>query len=68
MITKVIGKRLESSNNQKTKLIKGWKENIDRILCHQGLLYISEIIRTKLISKHHNNPLADHFSIQKTRE
>ena len=38
------------------------------MLHHQGLSYVPEIIRTELISRHHNNPLADHFGIEKTRE
>ena len=38
------------------------------MLHHQGLLYVLEIIRTELISRHHNNPLADHFDIEKTHE
>ena len=38
------------------------------MLHHQGLLYIPEIIRTELISRHHNDPLASHFGIEKTRE
>ncbi len=46
----------------------GWEENADRVLCHQGLLYVPEIVRTKLISRHHNDSLASHFGIDKTRE
>ena len=42
--------------------------NIDGVLHHQGLPYIPKIIRTKLISKHHDDPLAGHFGIKKTRE
>ena len=38
------------------------------MLHHQGLPYIPEIIRTELINRHHNNPLAGHFGIEKTRE
>ena len=30
--------------------------------------YVFEIIRTKLISRHHNDPLAGHFNIKKTRK
>ncbi len=30
----------------------GWEQNADRILCHQGLPYIPEIICSKLISRH----------------
>ena len=46
---------------------QGW-DKIDGVLHHQGLPYVPEIIRTELISRHHNNPLADHFGIEKTRE
>ena len=46
---------------------QSWKD-IDGVLHHQGLPYVPEIIRTELISKHHNNPLAGHFGIKKTRE
>ena len=46
---------------------QGW-DDIDRILHHQGLPYVPEIIRTELISRHHNDPLAGHFGIEKTRE
>ena len=45
----------------------GWKD-IDGVLHHQGLPYVPEIIRTELISSHHNDPLADHFGIEKTRK
>ncbi len=38
------------------------------MLHHQGLLYVPEIVRTKLISRHHDDPLAGHFGIDKTRE
>lgn len=36
------------------------------ILQHQGFLHILEIISTKLIRCHYNNPLAGHFVIYKT--
>ena len=45
----------------------GW-ENIDGVLHHQGLPYVPEIIRTELISKHHNNLSAGHFGIEKTHK
>ncbi len=48
-------------------LKEGWEE-IEEVLPHQGLPYMSEIVRTKLISRHHNDPLAGHFGIDKTRE
>ena len=46
---------------------KGW-DNIDDVLHYQGLPYIPEIIRTKLISRHHNDPLAGHIGIEKTHK
>ena len=47
--------------------VKDW-QNIEDVLHYQGLPYILEIIRTELISRHHDNPLAGHFSIEKTQE
>lgn len=41
---------------------------MDEILCHQGLFYVPEIVKTELISKHHNNSLVGYFGIKKTRE
>ncbi len=38
------------------------------MLYPQGLLYVPEIVRTKLISRHHNDPLAGHFRIDKIQE
>lgn len=38
------------------------------MLHHQGLSYVPEIIKTELISRHHDDPLARHFGIEKTRE
>ena len=49
------------------ELQDGYKE-VDGVLHHQGLPFIPEIIRTELISWHHDNPLAGHFGINKTRE
>ena len=49
------------------KLGRNW-EDFDGIWHYQGLLYISEIIKTKLISMHHDDLLAGHFSIKKTQE
>lgn len=43
-------------------------EDINEILHYQGLLLVSEIILTELISKHHNDPLTDHFGINKIKE
>ena len=49
------------------QLAKDWQD-IDGVLYHQGLPYVPEIIRTELISRHHDDPLAGHFGIEKTRE
>ncbi len=46
----------------------GWEEDADGVLHHQGLLYVLEVIRTELISRHHDNPLEGHLVIDKTRE
>ncbi len=48
-------------------LKQSWKE-IKEVLHYEGLPYVPEIVRTKLISRHHNDPLAGHFGIDKTRE
>lgn len=47
--------------------MNGYKK-IDGILYYQGLLFILEIIQTKLISQHYNNFLIENFSINKTKE
>ena len=49
------------------ELQDGYKE-VDGVLQHQGLPFVPEIIWTKLISRHHDDPLAGHFGIDKTRE
>ncbi len=48
-------------------LPEGWKD-IEQVLHYQDLPYVPKVIRSELISKHHDNPLAGHFSIKKTRE
>ena len=64
--------KLQAEDGQARKIraekLGGNWEDSDRILHHQGLLYVPEIIRTELISRHYDNPLAGHFSIKKTRE
>ena len=52
----------------KAKKLSGNWEDSNRILYHQGMLYISKIIRTKLINRRNDDPLADHFGIEKMRE
>ena len=51
----------------RAKYLEGWN-NIKKVLHYQGLFYILEIIQIKLISRYHNNSLAGHFDIKKTRE
>ena len=48
-------------------LPKDW-ENVEEMLWYRELAYVSEIICSKVISHHHDNPLAGHFDIDKTRE
>ena len=60
-------------NDEKVKalraagLSKSWKE-VEEVLQYQRLPYVSEIIRSEVIRRHHNDPLAEHFGIDKTRE
>ena len=49
------------------KLQAGW-EDIDGVLHHQGLPFVPEAIRIEFISRHHDDPLAGHFGINKTKE
>ena len=49
------------------QLAKDWQD-IDGVLHYQGLPYVPEIIQTELISRHHDDPLAGHFGIEKTQE
>lgn len=46
----------------------GRHEEINRILYHQRLLFVSKIIQTKFISQYHNNPLARYIGINKTKK
>ncbi len=48
-------------------LPESW-ENIEQVLHYQDLPYIPKVIRLELISRHHNNPLACYFGIEKTRK
>ena len=57
----------EEARRIRAKGLNGYKE-LNRVLYHQGLSFIPEIIWTKLISWHHDNPLAEHFSIDKTKD
>ncbi len=48
-------------------LSEGW-EDIEQVLHYQSLPYVPKVIRSELISKYHNDPLAGHFGIEKTRK
>ncbi len=48
-------------------LPEGW-EDIEQVLHYQGLPYVPKVIRSELISRHHDDPLAGHFGIEKTYE
>ena len=43
-------------------------EEIDGVLHHQRLPFVPKAIRIELISQHHDDPLAGHFGIDKTKE
>ena len=43
-------------------------KKLDGVLYHQGLPFVPEIIQTKLISWHYDDPLAEHFGIDKTKD
>ena len=61
-------------NDEEAKLFRGFAgipegwEDVERVLQCDGLSYVPTIIRSKVISRHYNNPLTEHFSIDKTRE
>ena len=50
-----------------TGLLEGWK-NDEEVLQYRDLAYVPEIICSKMISYHYNNPLAKHFGINKTQK
>ena len=60
-------------NDKKIKVLRagglpeGWEE-VEGVLQYRGLPYVPEIIRSKVISCYHNDSLAEHFGIDKTRE
>ena len=63
---------LQESDDEARKIraerLKSGYEEVDGVLHHQGLPFVPETIRTELISRHHNDSLAGHFGIDKTRE
>ena len=50
-----------------TGLSEGW-EDVEGVLQYQRLLYVPEIIRSKVISHYHNVFLVGYFGIDKTKE
>ena len=48
-------------------LSEDW-EDVEGVLQYRRLPYVPKIICSEVISCHHNDPLAGHFSIDKTRE
>ena len=63
---------LQESDNEARKIraegLKNDYKEVDRVLHHQGLLFVPEAIQTELISRHHDDPLVGHFGIDKTRK
>ena len=63
---------LQESDDKARKIraegLKDDYEEVDRVLQYQELPLVPEAIRIELISQHHNDPLAGHFGVDKTRE
>ena len=59
----------EDAQAQKIRAEKyeGWEDS-GGVLHHQCLPYVPKLIKTKLISRQHNDPLVGHFGIEKTWE
>lgn len=55
------------TNELRKNLQEGWQD-IKYVPHHHNFLYIPDIIYFEIISCHHNNLLASHFRIEKTRE
>ena len=64
---------LQEKNEEKKRLRgseglpEDW-EDVEGVLQYRGLPYVPEMIRLEVISRHHDDPLAGHFGIDKTRE
>ena len=58
----------EAQKLRATEELQKGLTDIDRVLHHQGLPFVPEIIQTELISQHHDDPLEGYFGINKTRE
>ena len=63
---------LQESDNETRKIrtegLKDDYEEVDGVLHYQGLLFVPETIWTEFINQHHNDPLAEHFGINKTKD
>lgn len=46
---------------------KNW-EDFNSVFYKNDFLYVFKLIITKLISEYHNDPLSDHFQIEKTKK
>ncbi len=57
----------QAKNLKSEGLPEGW-EDIKELLHYQSLPSVPKIIRSELISRHHDNPFTDHFGIEKIRE
>ena len=70
MRLRLVELQAEDSQARKIRVEKlgGNWEDSNKILHHQGLPYIPEIIRNELISRHHNNLLVGYFGIEKIQE
>lgn len=42
------------------------EENVNGIIYYLGLFYVIQMVKIKLISKHHKDPVAKYFGIKKT--
>ena len=60
--------------NEEAKRLRGFAdlpedgEDVEGVLQYQRLPYVPEIIRSEVISRHHNDLVVGHFGINKTRE
>ena len=59
---------LDAQELRQQELRDGPYQDINRVLHYQGLSFVPKGIRMELISRHHDNSLAGHFVIEKTRE
>ena len=76
--TNIRGIRLQlcklQKSNKEAKTIRGFaglleeKKDVKGVLQYQGLSYVLQLIRFKVINCHHNDLLAEHFDINKIRE